>query len=76
MELSGQVVITAIEANPELGNVVLSAIPETSQTEQLAILNRVSFVAKQQPQSFGRLRSLCSLQLQLFIGWIQGRTAE
>lgn len=53
VELSGQVVVTAIEANPELGNVVLSAISETSQTEQLAILNRVSFMAKQQPQSFG-----------------------
>lgn len=53
VELSGQVVVTAIEANPHLGSAVLSAISETSQTEQLAILSRVSFAAKQQPQSFG-----------------------
>jgi hypothetical protein len=53
VELSGQIVVTAIEANPQLGNAVLSGISETSQTEQLAILSRVSFVAEQQPQSFG-----------------------
>jgi hypothetical protein len=40
------VVGAAIEANPALGNAILSAISGTSQTEQLAILNRVSFMAK------------------------------
>jgi hypothetical protein len=52
MELSGKVVVSAIEANPALGNVILSAISDTSQAEQLAILNRVSFAASQEPQSF------------------------
>ena len=52
IELSGQVVVAAIEANPALGEAILSAISDTSQTEQLAILNRVSFMASQQPQSF------------------------
>jgi hypothetical protein len=53
VELSGQVVVTAIEANPQLGTAVLSGISDTSKTEQLAILNRVSFMASLQPQSFG-----------------------
>jgi hypothetical protein len=52
IDLSGTVVVTAIEANPSLGEAILSAISGTSQTEQLAILNRVSFMASQQPQSF------------------------
>jgi hypothetical protein len=52
IDLSGQVVVTAIEANPSLGEAILSAISGTSETEQLAILNRVSFMASQQPQSF------------------------
>jgi hypothetical protein len=52
IELSGQVVVTAIKANPSLGEAILSAISDTSQTEQLAILNRMSFMASQQPQSF------------------------
>jgi len=52
IELSGQVVVKAIEANPSLGTVILSAISDTSPTEQLAILNRVSFTASRQPQSF------------------------
>jgi hypothetical protein len=52
MELSGQVVVTAIEGNPALGNAILAAISSTSQTEQLAILSRVSFVASREPDSF------------------------
>ena len=52
MELSGQVVVTAIEGNPALGNAILAAISSTSQTEQLAILSRVSFVAGREPESF------------------------
>src|ERR1700741_1028939 len=52
IDLSGKVVVTAIEANPSLGKAILSAISGTSETEQLAILNRVSFMASQQPQSF------------------------
>jgi len=52
MELSGQVVVTAIEGNPALGNAILAAISSTSQTEQLAILSRVSFVASREPENF------------------------
>jgi hypothetical protein len=52
IDLSGKVVVTAIEANPSLGQAILSAISDTSDTEKLAILNRVSFVASRQPQSF------------------------
>jgi hypothetical protein len=52
MELSGQVVVTAIEGNPALGNAILAAISSTSQTEQLAILSRVSSVAGREPESF------------------------
>ena len=52
MELSGRVVVTAIEGNPALGNAILAAISSTSQTEQLAILSRVSFVAGREPESF------------------------
>ena len=52
---AGKVVVTAIEANPALGNVILSAISDTSQTEQLAILNRVSFMASQEPHSFSQV---------------------
>ena len=52
IDLSGKVVVTAIEANPSLGKAILSAISGTSETEQLSILNRVSFMASQQPQSF------------------------
>jgi hypothetical protein len=52
IDLSGKVVVAAIEANPSLGKAILSAISGTSETEQLAILNRVSFMASQQPQSF------------------------
>lgn len=55
IESAGKVVVTAIEANPALGNVILSAISDTSQTEQLAILNRVSFMASQEPQSFSQV---------------------
>jgi hypothetical protein len=46
------VVVTAIEGNPALGNAILAAISSTSQTEQLAILSRVSFVASREPESF------------------------
>jgi hypothetical protein len=35
-----------------LGEAILSGISATSETEQLTILNRVSFMASQQPQSF------------------------
>jgi hypothetical protein len=52
IDLSGKVVVTAMEANPSLGQAILSAISESSQTERLAILNRVSFVASHQPRSF------------------------
>jgi hypothetical protein len=52
IDLSGKVVVAAIEANPSLGKAILSAISGTSETEQLSILNRVSFMASQQPQSF------------------------
>jgi hypothetical protein len=52
MELSGQVVVTAIEGNPALANAILAAISSTSQTEQLAILSRVNFVAGREPDSF------------------------
>lgn len=52
IDLSGKVVVMAIEANPSLGKAILSAISGTSETEQLAILNRVSFMANQQPESF------------------------
>lgn len=52
IESAGKVVVAAIEANPSLGNAILSAISGTSQTEQLAILSRVSFMASQEPQSF------------------------
>jgi hypothetical protein len=52
IESAGKVVGAAIEANPALGNDILSAISGTSQTEQLAILNRVSFMASEEPQSF------------------------
>jgi hypothetical protein len=52
IDLSGKVVVMAIEANPSMGQAILSAISGTSQTEQLAILNRVSFMANQQPESF------------------------
>jgi hypothetical protein len=52
IDLSGRVVVTAIEANPSLGKAILSAISGTSETEQLTILNRVSFMASQQPQTF------------------------
>ena len=52
IDLSGQVVVTAIEANPSLREAILSGISATSETEQLTILNRVSFMASQQPQSF------------------------
>src|ERR1700678_1277931 len=49
IESAGKVVGAAIEANPALGNDILSAISGTSQTEQLAILNRVSFMASEEP---------------------------
>jgi hypothetical protein len=52
IDLSGKVVVTAIEANPSLGEAILSAISDTSETEKLAILNRVSFMASRQPESF------------------------
>jgi hypothetical protein len=52
IDLSGKVVVTAIEANPSLGEAILSATSDTSGTEKLAILNRVSFVASRQPESF------------------------
>jgi hypothetical protein len=52
-ELSGQVVVTAIEGNPALGNAILSGIASTSETEQLAILSRVSFAMSTEPESFG-----------------------
>jgi hypothetical protein len=52
IDLSGKLVVTAIEANPSLGEAILSAISDTSETEKLAILNRVSFVASRQPGSF------------------------
>jgi hypothetical protein len=52
-ELSGQVVVAAIEGNPALGNAILSAIASTSQTEQLAILSRVSFAISREPENFG-----------------------
>lgn len=52
IDLSGKVVVMAIEANPSMGQAILSAISGTSETEQLAILNRVSFMASQQPQTF------------------------
>lgn len=52
IDLSGKVVVMAIEANPSMGQAILSAISGTSETEQLAILNRVSFMANQQPESF------------------------
>jgi len=55
IESAGKVVAEAIEANPALGNAILSAISGTSQTEQLAILNRVSFMASQEPQSFSQV---------------------
>ena len=52
IDLSGKVVVSAIEANPSLGEAILSAISDTSETEKLAILNRVSFMASRQPESF------------------------
>jgi hypothetical protein len=52
IDLSGNVVVTAIEANPSLGEAILSAVSDTSETEKLAILNRVSFMASRQPESF------------------------
>jgi hypothetical protein len=52
IDLSGKLVVTAIEANPSLGEAILSAISDTSETEKLAILNRVSFMASRQPGSF------------------------
>ena len=52
IDLSGKLVVTAIEANPSLGEAILSAISDTSETETLAILNRVSFMASRQPGSF------------------------
>jgi hypothetical protein len=52
-ELSGRAVVAAIEGNPALGNVILSAIASTSQTEQLAILSRVSLAMSQEPENFG-----------------------
>jgi len=55
IDLSGKVVVTAIEANPSLGEAILSAISDTSETEKLAILNRVSFMASRQPESFNEL---------------------
>jgi hypothetical protein len=55
IESAGKVVAEAIEANPALGNAILTAISGTSQTEQLAILNRVSFMASQEPQSFSQV---------------------
>src|ERR1700751_2149754 len=55
VDLSGKVVVTAIEADPSLGEAILSAISDTSETEKLAILNRVSFMASRQPESFNEL---------------------
>jgi hypothetical protein len=52
IDLSGNVVVTAIEANPSLGEAILSAVSDTSETEKLAILNRVNFMASRQPESF------------------------
>lgn len=52
MEFSGQVVVAAIEGNPALGKVILSAISSSSETEQLAILSRLSFAASRDPESF------------------------
>jgi hypothetical protein len=52
-ELSGQVVVAAIEGKPALGNAILSAIASTSETEQLAILSRVSFAISREPENFG-----------------------
>jgi hypothetical protein len=53
IESSGQLVVAAIEGNPELGKAILSAISSTSKTEQLAILSRLSFAAGRDPESFG-----------------------
>ena len=52
MDQSGQVIVAAIEVNPALGNVILSAISDTSEVEQLAILSRLSFAASRDPGSF------------------------
>ena len=52
-ELSGQAVVAAIEGKPALGNAILSAIANASETEQLAILSRVSFAVSQEPENFG-----------------------
>ena len=52
IEFSGQLVAAAIEGNPALGKVILSAIASTSETEQLAILSRLSFDASRDPESF------------------------
>jgi hypothetical protein len=54
-ELSGQVVVAAIEGKPALGNAILSAIANDSETEQLAILSRVSFAMSTEPESFGAI---------------------
>ncbi|HYZ74788.1 MAG TPA: hypothetical protein VE641_17040, partial [Chthoniobacterales bacterium] len=55
IDLSGKVVVAAIEANPSFGEAILSAISDTSETEKLAILNRVSFMASRQPESFNNV---------------------
>ena len=68
IESAGKVVVAAIEANPALGNAILSAISDTSQTEQLAILNRVSFMAGREPQNF----SLVSESLPGMVSAIDG----
>ena len=53
MEQSGQAVVAAIQGNPVLASAILAAISDRSQTEQLAILSRVSFVASREPETFG-----------------------
>jgi hypothetical protein len=52
IDLSGKVVVTAIEANPSLGEAILSGISDIGETEKLAILNQVSFAASREPQTF------------------------
>jgi hypothetical protein len=52
IDLSGKVVVTAIEANPSLGEAILSGISGIGETEKLAILNQVSFAASREPQTF------------------------
>jgi hypothetical protein len=55
MEFAGQLVVAAIEANPALGKAILSAISSTGETEQLAILSRLSFAAGRDPASFNSI---------------------